>query len=133
MTGKIALAKFRPPGWLSPDVTLVNLVASLPFYRARRGDRSHLVRSARMQFKSGKYEHTSLSLWCGGVGSLPRRGWLSRAVSEAEPVCATCFGRAIGAGKLGSKTINGQVVVFNTRSDDPVRLYAARKGEGEVC
>ena len=52
--------------------------------------------------------------WCGQGWSL-KRHLFSDKVPDGLSVCATCEGRAIGAGQLESHMINGQMVKFSPR------------------
>lgn len=95
---------------------------SLPFYRSQRGCYVHRIRSGIVHVLDGKPTHTSLHLWCGMTGFLDpdrirRRGGRDGEVmaepAEHDVVCATCEGRAIGSGLIGSPQIAGRMVKFS--------------------
>jgi len=67
----------------------------------------------------GSYSHSVIEAWCG-YHLLRKNGLLllDRPL-EDMPVCATCEGRAIGAGQLGSREIAGNPVTYHQR----VRKY----------
>ncbi len=101
------------------------LTKSLPFYRSAQGTYVHRVRSGTVHFYDGVAQHTSFHLWCGMLGSVgitlpyprhrPSRGDLFSDVPKTATLCATCEGRAVGAGQLGSRMICGRIVKFSPR------------------
>lgn len=98
------------------------LSASLPFYFGHSSRYVHRPRSGAMHFSDGRYTHTSLFFWCGGCGFPHGEGRLYRPKGQllAEPpagavICATCEGRARGAGQLGTREICGREVRFSPR------------------
>lgn len=97
----------------------------LPFYRSYFGNRGayvHRIRHAT-HFRSslGEYHHTGLTMWCGSIGSVGGSGiWRPKGELFSEPPdnavhCATCEGRAIGAGRAGTREIAGKPVMFKPR------------------
>ena len=72
-----------------------------------------------MHYFNGNYSHTSFSAWCGQTGfhSKGRHGSLRLTDNPPDdlPLCATCEGRAIGAGQLGATVIAGRQVIFTPR------------------
>lgn len=78
-----------------------------PFLLKSSG-RVHRVRSAQLHYHDAdcwsSLWHVSVSLWCGGTGFLHRRrtgngpDLLRFEPPEGMPICATCEGRAVGAG-----------------------------------
>lgn len=114
----------KPVGWMPEYYREVPIRKSLPFYLSGPGKYVHRIRSATNYFSCYlgdglRYRHTGLSLWCGGtgfVGSDKRAtNRILATIPEGELVCATCEGRAIGAGQLGSPIINGNMVKFAPR------------------
>lgn len=105
---------YDPRGWRAPGRPAPIIVyRSLPFVTSTRGNRSHRARSARV------YPHPSglcVTAWCGpsfhiGAG----RAVLTADPYDGYPVCATCEGRAVGAGQVTSGTLTGTPVVFTPR------------------
>jgi len=89
-----------------------------PFYISRWGKYIHRVRSATHYTIHGKHSHTSISFWCGNLGSIGGervRGTLLYETNENDVHCAICEGKAIGAGQDGARTINGRNVMFSPR------------------
>jgi hypothetical protein len=105
---------------------MLQLRKSLPFFERENGVLTHRIKSMRMHFDgealSSKHTHTSVELWCGMHGfvrSRPKRGTRPTHVvsepSDGRFMCATCEGRAIGSGQLGSREIAGREVMFRPR------------------
>lgn len=88
---------------------------ALPYYKSRKGTYTHIVRSAAHHWQDGSYTHTSLNFWCGGGGFLGEKGRLYSEVDKNEILCASCYGRYIGAGMEDSRRINGQYVLYKPR------------------
>lgn len=86
----------------------------LPFYKSNRGRYVHRIRKADNHWSKGKLSHTSLGFWCGGQGFV-NKGQLFQEIPNELILCATCEGRAIGAGLEESRTINGKEVKFSPR------------------
>lgn len=112
---KIKLEKSRPYPWLAPEVGVSSITYSLPFYKSRKGKYIHRVRSADVHWWNGEVQHVSIHFWCGSYGFLNGKGMLIDSAPINEPVCATCEGRAIGAGTDGAPIINGRLVKFSPR------------------
>jgi len=93
----------------------VLLTKSLPFYKAHSGTYVHRVRSGELCLWDGKPRHTVFALWCGMSGNSNKGRLMSEASTDAI-ICATCEGRATGAGQLGSHIINGRFGRFSPRS-----------------
>jgi len=104
-------------GYRHPHGFEINLKASLPFFQAKPGAYVHRVRSGSIHIRNGEFSHTSIHYWCGGMGFLEqRRG--SKLMDSPPPdavMCATCEGRAIGAGLTESRVIAGRFVRFSPR------------------
>ncbi len=105
-------------GWQAERASTRVLVRSLPFFQTASGKYIHRVRSANMHLWDGQPKHTALSLWCGMTGFLggKRAGSVFADPPLNGPLCATCEGRAIGAGQTESRLICGRVVKFSPRS-----------------
>lgn len=86
---------------------------SLPFANARGGKYTHRVRHVTLYACVGK-GHFAVRCWCGyNVLVSEKSGGTFAAEQSERPMCATCEGRAIGAGKLGAREINGKAVMFS--------------------
>lgn len=118
---KVRLLREKEPAWHREFV--VPLTSSLPFFQRDGDGYVHRVRSSRLHLspKTGEHTHTSVTFWCGQLGFLyPEGKWNpkhKKASVLAEPspwrlVCATCEGRAIGAGQVDSHKIGGRIVKF---------------------
>lgn len=90
---------------------------SLPFYKSDRGEYYHRVRAANSHWRnnSKKLSHISISFWCGNSGSISGHGKLYAEIPVDGVLCATCEGRAIGAGQDGAQIINGRNVMYSPR------------------
>ncbi|MGW5616228.1 hypothetical protein [Streptomyces sp. NPDC003877] len=87
------------------------------FVRTRGMNRWHRPRSG---VRFPERDRTVYGCWCGyGVGGSERAGAFLAADEPpaGEPVCATCEGRAAGAGQDNSPT--GRPLVFNPRHITP--------------
>ena len=125
----------RPPkrnGFNNPKTSLLALSESLPFFRKAFGSYVHRVRAAQIHIWDGQYSHTVFYLWCGNNGLADRgsqvvstitgrtreryrNAELFAAPPENSILCATCEGRAIGAGLDGARIIGGRAVLFAPR------------------
>ncbi|VXA58252.1 conserved hypothetical protein [Acinetobacter proteolyticus] len=94
---------------------------SVPFVEAKYGEYTHRVRHVTLITFQNK-SHFSVKCWCGMSmnfgGSSKGQGMFVNEPSEGRPMCATCEGRAIGAGLLGVREIAGREVRF--------RVYGGR-------
>lgn len=89
---------------------------ALPFAIGLRGEYVHRVRYCTYHDIHAR-PHLSVSCWCGmSLIINSKRGRLLAEPSENRPMCATCEGRAIGAGLLGSREIAGKFVMFRPRT-----------------
>lgn len=116
---KVDLIIARRREWRHSRAYYSDIVRCLPFFLSRMASRAHRVRSG-LHFDSGRLTHASYSLWCGQTGLIDdwpkHRGNALHADPPARvPVCATCEGRAIGAGQLPSHKIAGRFVLFTPR------------------
>ena len=90
--------------------------ASPPFVESKAGRYTHRVRSAAIHTSLGR-PHMGVKCWCGMVILISKRK-PNRMTNEPEtgrPICATCEGRAIGAGQCGAREIAGREVMYQTR------------------
>ena len=101
------LAGWNPPGWATKQAK-----RALPFYKSRRGTYVHRVRSMNQYWRDGKLTHAGVDFWCGNHGFVGEKGILKANVEEGDVLCATCEGRAIGAGEDGARVINGRAVMY---------------------
>ena len=108
----------------NPHISFIFLSKSLPFYKAKYGDYVHRVRSGAVHLWRGVPDGTSYRLWCG-MGGHASKGTLLAAPDPHDVVCATCEGRAIGSGLLGTPTIAGKVVRFSPRTAAALRAMAS--------
>ena len=93
-----------------------------PYFRSGFGTYIHRVRTAttHVDKAKGQNSHVSLTAWCGCIGFLhpTAKGKSAMQWSELPSdgiACATCEGRAIGAGMDGAREINGREVIFSPR------------------
>jgi len=94
------------------DGRVKNVGYALPYYLSRKGKYFHRVRSAQNHWREGNLSHTSVHFWCGNSGFLGEKGRLFSKVSDDGVLCATCEGKAIGAGLDGERKINGKDVMY---------------------
>lgn len=116
-----AFARYTPP----PGCGHTAISFALPYYRSPYGQYIHRVRSGFIHRRDGLISHLSFSFWCGTTGFIEgdpkirigtkRYGDLFASIPEGGILCATCEGRAIGAGMDGSPEINGRAVIFSPR------------------
>lgn len=101
---------------LSWATSAVRVKAAQPFVESRSGRYSHRVRSAALHTVCGK-THMSVKCWCGMRINISRQNpnMLTNEPEAGRPVCATCEGRAIGAGQCGAREIAGREVMYQTR------------------
>ena len=86
---------------------------ALPYYKSRAGKYFHRVRCAQNHWRNGELSHTSVGFWCGNGGFIGEKGKLYAKVPECGVLCATCEGKAIGAGLDGERKINGKEVMYS--------------------
>lgn len=102
----------------APGSTIVEVKQALPFFRSHSGMYVHRIRSGAIHFWCGVYSHTSFSMWCGVNLFSSKKHPRSKLMVEPESdaiLCATCEGRAIGAGQTDSHQICGRFVKFSPR------------------
>ena len=88
---------------------------SLPFVQALGGKYTHRVRFLTLH-NSLETPHAAIQCWCGVLLlASEKKGNGTKLLAEPSerPICATCEGRAIGAGKVGAREINGKPVMFS--------------------
>ena len=115
---KIKLEKDRLPEWHAEGHVTKRAKLSLPYYQSRRGKYIHRVRYMNQHWRDNKFHHANVGFWCGGLGFPGEKGILMAEVPQGQVLCATCEGRAIGAGEDGSHLINGREVIYSPRRDD---------------
>lgn len=121
---KLILEKKRPWEYLERNNHLTRhaITWALPFFRSRFGSVIHRVRSGQHHYLSGQYTHSSVKYWCGNngfFGSKNERQTKGEFFADAPDnsiFCATCEGRAIGAGMDGTREINGRRVLFRPKA-----------------
>lgn len=114
---KVPLLRERE-SWSPPTHKTLHLTQAYPFFRSAFGHYIHRIKSGQIHIRDGEYSHTHFHLWCGQIGyhsEGKRRGELFSKAPERGVFCATCEGRAIGAGMDGARVINGRPVLFNSR------------------
>lgn len=94
---------------------------SLPFVESFRGNYAHRVRAlAYYTLHYPKYPpHAAVKCWCGqsiNIGGKRESGQL--VTDPTLPICATCEGRAIGAGQVGAREIAGRPVIYSPKGMD---------------
>lgn len=113
----------------STGLRTVQCLKALPFFRSSSGKYIHRVRGVLMFYQrdTGHLSHSAVHYWCGGSGFPRNRSLLFSGRLEYENasffdsppegsfVCATCEGRAIGAGMAGAREIAGKPVMFQPR------------------
>lgn len=104
------LVGIDPPGFSARPIR-----QALPYYKASKGTYVHRVRSGQSHYRDGRLSHIHVDFWCGGHGIPSDNGELLAAVKADDVICATCEGRAIGAGMDGTPVINGRVVAYSPR------------------
>lgn len=102
------------------DARNVYAAKSLPFVESGAGRYTHRVRSLSLvTMHSPRHQpHSAAACWCGMTVLLSPKHCHARSRLVAEPtrvLCATCEGRAIGAGQLGTPEIAGRPVMFSPR------------------
>lgn len=107
-----------PPRRRSKDPRETYAKRSLPFVESAGGKYTHRVRSVIIIAldPSNWPAHIAVRCWCGQsiLISKKRHHAANRIVAEQSRVlCATCEGRAIGAGQLGAQEIGGRPVKFS--------------------
>ena len=112
---KIQLLKKPFRGWKPDGDTEVELTASLPFFKSKFGAYTHRVRSGRMYFRRNEYSHTAIHLWCGSNGYVGDKGKLLACPASDAIMCATCEGRAIGAGQTDSRILAGRILKYSPK------------------
>lgn len=83
----------------------------------------HRVRSGQHHYLHGEYTHSSVKYWCGNNGFFGSTGRMASTKNgeffaegpERAVYCATCEGRAIGAGFDGTREINGRRVLYSPK------------------
>lgn len=116
----VVLESRRTSGWHAPGSSSIVVRRSLPFAESRAGRYCHRVRSMILH-NSGHptilRAHFSIRCWCGMCLCIGGRNLtkLLAEPSDGTPICATCEGRAIGAGQLGAREIAGRPVMFSPR------------------
>lgn len=103
--------------WHAECSSVIHIESSLPFFYSFKAGRVHRIRSGMFHLLHGVITHTSFDLWCGqhGLISPKHRGLVTDDPPHDIPVCATCEGRAHGAGQLESRVLAGRFVVFTPR------------------
>lgn len=99
--------------------SIVQAKESLPFVESARGTYTHRVRYVELHNLGAHWKpHLAAGCWCGMTVLISERkpGRLVEAPSDGYVVCATCEGRAIGSGQLGSRVIAEREVMFQPHS-----------------
>ena len=115
---RVRLERPRPQAWKG-GAEQYYARESLPFVESGAGTYTHRIRSLTL-YDYGKHgSHAAVSCWCGMTMCLGGRRKYNRRIvavpSVDRMVCATCEGRAIGAGQLGAREIAGRQVMYSPR------------------
>lgn len=96
------------------NVTVVR--KCLPFGESSRGEYTHRPRYVMLHAHENE-SFLAINCWCGYTIFISKKhkGVLLEAPTAGRPMCATCEGKATGAGLLGSREINGRSVMFQPR------------------
>jgi len=99
---------------------LTGVKRSRPFADSLGSTYVHRVRHVLLHNSLGE-GHLSVSCWCGYSIIIARRrkGRLIETPTEGKPMCATCEGKAVGAGMDGERVINGREVMYQPRGHKP--------------
>ena len=116
---KVRLQAKKRSSWRgkSPD-RITDILHCLPFITGQAGTYVHRVRYAQAYYDGSTLTHMAFECWCG-QGALMSDRKKSRLYSDPPQdryMCATCEGRAIGAGLTESRTIAGRELMFRPRS-----------------
>ena len=113
----------RLPDWRAPigPTTYIRVKRSLPFVESSAGKYTHRVRSIVIMAHDEPLRrigiaHTAVHCWCGMTILISKKRCHSSNMLVVDPsrvLCATCEGRAIGAGQLGTAEIAGRPVMFS--------------------
>jgi len=115
MTRLVTLSRAKRPESCS-HIPRASITRSVPYAESERGSYCHRVRTATVYTVCGK-SHIAINCWCGmTVFAAPRRGRFVAQPSHGRPLCATCEGRAIGAGTDADHKINGRIVRYAPRT-----------------
>lgn len=107
------------PEWIAH--TVMRVKESLPFAESAHGQYTHRVRYVELHLPyGGRSDSFFVAVcWCG-QSVADRRSAPSRLVEvPSRVVCATCEGRAIGAGQVGARVIAGREVMFKPNGGRP--------------
>jgi len=120
-SGMIKLKPSKQPAW-EGGLKGVPVTFAYPYFKSGSGTYVHRVRSAttHVDKKKGQNSHVSLHAWCGCIGFVHpiRKAKTANQFAEPPPdalFCATCEGRAIGAGCDANRQINGKNVMYSPR------------------
>lgn len=133
----------RYSNWsFNPSCSQIYPKTTVPFFTSAFGTRTHRIRWVCVHYWNGEFSHTSVGLWCGQQGfaehtkstnarMVKRAGSMADVAPFHLPVCATCEGRAIGAGQLDSDMINGRKVIYSPRI--PIGVPVQQETEAAKC
>ena len=112
--GKIEL-QIKPFGGFGAE-RVKPIQYALPFFVSKNTNAKyvHRLRFANQFHNRDGSIHIAMGMWCGGHRFM-RSGTLAATLPEGSVLCATCEGRAIGAGLVDSYHINGRLVRFQPR------------------
>ena len=100
-----------------PYESVPSILRMLPFFKSSGNSKYyHRVRRIGNHESFGRYSHTHIRYLCGGTGFISNgKGRLFTTVPEGGVLCATCEGRAVGAGLVDNGHINGRKVAYSPR------------------
>jgi hypothetical protein len=103
---------------LARGLCVATVSRAAPFVESAAGEYTHRTRQVTLHSILGR-THMGVRAWCGMtllVAPPKKKGRLVFAPGPGRPICATCEGRAIGAGLLGSREIAGRPVLYRGRT-----------------
>lgn len=99
---------------LARGLCIATASRALPFVESGAGEYTHRTRQVTVHSVLGRM-HMGVRAWCGMtllISPPKKKGRLVAAPGHGRPLCATCEGRAIGAGLLGAREIAGRQVIY---------------------
>jgi hypothetical protein len=102
---------------LARGLCVATVSRAAPFVESGAGEYTHRTRQVTVHSLLGR-THMAVRAWCGMtllISPPKKKGRLVFTPGQGRPICATCDGRAIGAGLLGAREIAGREVMYRGR------------------